>query len=78
MIENLQRKTLNPIDEASAFKAYVSDFGWGGISELAEKICRSVSYVTKRIKLLDLPADILDSIINSKIDTSTSRGAYFH
>jgi ParB family transcriptional regulator, chromosome partitioning protein len=77
IIENLQRKTLNPIDEASAFKAYVSDFGWGGISELAEKISRSVSYVTKRIKLLDLPADLLDSIINSKINTSTAEELCF-
>ena len=67
LIENLQRKSLNPIDEACAFKAYVSDFGWGGISELAEKISRSVSYVTKRIKLLDLPADVLDSILNFKM-----------
>jgi ParB family transcriptional regulator, chromosome partitioning protein len=77
IIENLQRKTLNPIDEASAFKAYVSDFGWGGISELAEKISRSVSYVTKRIKLLDLPADLLDSIINSKLNTSTAEELCF-
>jgi hypothetical protein len=29
MIENIQRKTLSPLDEATAFKAYVSDFGWG-------------------------------------------------
>ena len=70
LIENLQRKNLSPIEEGHAFKAYVSDFGWGGISELAEKIGRSTSYVTKRIKLLDLPADILDSIINCRIDTS--------
>ncbi|SRR6266487_635714 len=77
IIENLQRKSLNPIDEASAFKAYVSDFGWGGVSELAQKISRSVSYITKRIKLLDLPADLLDSIINSKIDTSTAEELCF-
>lgn len=71
IIENLQRKTLNPIDEASLFKAYFSDFGWGIISELAEKISRSASYVTKCIKLLDLSDALLDSTINSKIDTST-------
>jgi len=77
IIENLQRKTLNPIDEAYAFKAYVSDFGWGGVSELAEKISRSVSYVTKRIKLLDLPSDLFDSIINSRMDTSTAEELSF-
>jgi ParB family transcriptional regulator, chromosome partitioning protein len=77
IIENLQRKTLSPIEEGSAFKAYVSDFGWGAISELADKIGRSVSYVTKRIKLLDLPADLLDSIINSKVTTSTAEELAF-
>jgi ParB family chromosome partitioning protein len=27
LIENIQRKTISPLDEAAAFKAYVSDFG---------------------------------------------------
>jgi ParB family transcriptional regulator, chromosome partitioning protein len=49
----------------------------GGISELAEKISRSVSYVTKRIKLLDLPADLLGSIHNSKMATSTAEELTF-
>ncbi|MDQ6863125.1 MAG: ParB/RepB/Spo0J family partition protein [Thermoproteota archaeon] len=70
LIENLQRKTLSPLDEASSFKAYVSDFGWGGVSELALKVGRSVSYITKRIKLLNLPADVLDSITSHTLDTS--------
>jgi ParB family transcriptional regulator, chromosome partitioning protein len=29
LIENIQRQTLNPLDEAQAFKTYVDDFGWG-------------------------------------------------
>ncbi|MGA9150979.1 MAG: ParB/RepB/Spo0J family partition protein [Candidatus Nitrosopolaris sp.] len=38
LVENIQRKTISPLDEANAFKAYVSDFGWGGVSDLASKI----------------------------------------
>ena len=72
LIENLQRKTLGPLDEASAFKAYVSDFGWGGVSELSLKIGKSISYIIKRIKLLNLPIDIQNSIINHTLDTSTA------
>jgi ParB family chromosome partitioning protein len=72
LIENLQRKTLGPLDEASAFKAYVSDFGWGGVSELSSKIGKSISYIIKRIKLLNLPIDIQNSIINHTLDTSTA------
>jgi len=72
LIENLQRKTLGPLDEASAFKAYVSDFGWGGVSEPSLKIGKSISYIIKRIKLLNLPIDIQNSIINHTLDTSTA------
>lgn len=70
LIENVQRKSLSPLDEATAFKTYVSDFGWGGVSDLASKIGKSLSYVTKRMKLLNLPSDVLESIMNRRLDTS--------
>ena len=38
IIENVQRHTLNPIDESLPFRKYVEDFGWGGISELSQKL----------------------------------------
>ena len=70
LIENIQRETISPLDEATAFKAYVSDFGWGGVSDLASRIGKSLSYITKRIKLLNLPSDVLESILNRRLDTS--------
>ena len=51
---------------------YVSDFGWGGVSDLALRLGKSVAYITKRIKLLDLPSGILDSISESLICTSVA------
>jgi ParB family transcriptional regulator, chromosome partitioning protein len=68
--ENIQRQTLSIIEEADAFKAYVEDFGWGGISELAQKIGKSPSYITKKIKLLDMPPDIIKSLTNMSLDPS--------
>lgn len=62
IVENVQRKTLNPIDEAKAFKKYVYDNGWGSVSELAIKLGKSVAYVTKRIMLLDLPTEVTKAI----------------
>jgi ParB family chromosome partitioning protein len=70
LIENIHRKSLNPIEEAYAFRSYVKDLGWGGISDLASKIGKSVSYVDKHLKLLDLPPEIIESISNSTISTS--------
>jgi ParB family transcriptional regulator, chromosome partitioning protein len=72
LIENIQRKNIDPIEEAHAFKNYVLAFGWGGISELSAKIGKSVSYIDKIIRLLDLPDDILDSISKFEINRSTA------
>lgn len=77
LIENIQRQRLNPIDEANAFKAYINDYGWGGVSHLAEKIGKSPSYITKRIKLLDLPRYIRDSISSSIIFPSIAEELAF-
>ncbi|HEU4445213.1 MAG TPA: ParB/RepB/Spo0J family partition protein [Nitrososphaeraceae archaeon] len=71
--ENLQRKNLSPIEEAEAFKAYIADFGYGGVSELASRIGKSPSYITRRVKLLDLHPDIIDSITNTAINTSIAQ-----
>jgi ParB family chromosome partitioning protein len=67
LIENIQRESLNPVDEARAFKIYISDFGWGGVSELARKIGKSPSYITKRIQLLDLPQELIRSVEDSML-----------
>ena len=70
LTENVQRKTLSPLEEAAAFKTYVSDYGWGGTSELALKVGKSISYVVKRIKLLELPENVLEAITSYKLNTS--------
>src|SRR6188474_499037 len=71
LVENVQRNTLNPIEEGLAFRKYVHEFGWGGISELGQKICKSPSYISRRIKLVNLPQNILDLISQSSIDITT-------
>jgi len=70
IIENIHRKTLNPIEEAQAFKKYVCDFGWGGVTDLALKIGKSVSYISKRMNLLDMPLEIISSTVNSTTSIS--------
>ena len=55
------------MEEANAFKAYILDFGWGGASDLANRLGKSVSYVSRRIALLELPIDIIDSVANSNL-----------
>ena len=70
IIENIQRNTLNIIEEGLAFRKYVNEFGWGAASELARKLSKSSSYVSKRMKLLDLPEDVLQLLTESEISTT--------
>src|SRR5918996_715294 len=70
LIENIHSKNLNPIEEANAFQAYVTNYGWGGISELAARVGKSVSYVDKRIRLLDLPPDVVESLSTGSLSVS--------
>ena len=72
LTENVQHKTMNPIEEAVAFNRYVKEFGWGGVSNLALKIGRSQEYVTKRIQLLSLPKNVIIDIISNRISTTTA------
>lgn len=71
--ENVQRKSLSSIEEAKAFKVYVADFGYGGVSELASRIGKSPSYITRRIRLLDLHPDVINSITDSTINRSIAQ-----
>jgi ParB family transcriptional regulator, chromosome partitioning protein len=73
LIENIQRSSLKPLEEAQAFKKYVLESGWGGISELASKIGRSHSYIIKHIMLLDLPHDVIDFINNQQLNLSNAQ-----
>jgi len=70
IIENVQRHTLNPIEEGLAFRKYVNQFGWGGVSDLAQKLSKSTSYICKRIKLTELPENMIDLISSSEISTA--------
>jgi ParB family transcriptional regulator, chromosome partitioning protein len=70
LTENIQRKSMDPIEEAEAFRRYVVDFGWGGVSELAKKIGKSEEYVSHRIQLLKLSPEIKEQIIRSNLNVS--------
>jgi ParB family chromosome partitioning protein len=70
LTENMQRKSMDPLEEAEAFRRYVVDFGWGGVTELAKKIGKSEEYVSHRLQLLKLPKEIQERVINSKLNVS--------
>ncbi len=72
LLENIQRRNLDPIEEARAFRSYVSDRGWGGLTELASKISKSTAYICKRLSLLELPEELLEQVSSGRIYPSTA------
>ena len=73
LLENIQRETLNPIEEGRAFRNYVEEFGYGGETELARRIGKSQEYVSRRIGLLSLPQRVQDQIMRRRIAPSVAQ-----
>lgn len=72
IIENIQREDLNPIERARAFKKLQTEFGLRH-SEIAGKVGKSREYVTNSIRLLVLPDEILEGILQRKINEGHAR-----
>jgi ParB family transcriptional regulator, chromosome partitioning protein len=70
LVENIQRQTLSPLEEARAFYAYLGSrkgkFAYGRISELARKIGKSQEYISNRLRLLRLPEGLLTELFSQK------------
>lgn len=70
LVENMQRMTMDPIEEAEAFRKYILDYGWGGVSQLAKVISKSEQYVSSRIQILKLPREIVEQISEDRLKVS--------
>ncbi|MBN9140354.1 MAG: ParB/RepB/Spo0J family partition protein [Micrococcales bacterium] len=57
LLENLHRAELNPLEEASAYKQLLEDFGITQ-EQLGERIGRSRPQITNTLRLLKLPAGV--------------------
>ena len=64
--ENLHRKDLGPIEEARAFKL-LTDGGKHDVKTLAERVDKSEAYVYRSLRLLELPAAVIDLIEEGKL-----------
>jgi ParB family transcriptional regulator, chromosome partitioning protein len=58
LVENVAREDLSPIEEARAYATLQDEFSLS-LGEVAERVGRSKPSVSNRIRLLDLPDDVL-------------------
>ncbi len=66
IIENVQRKDLNSIEEAESYKKLIERFGYDQ-DKVSKFIGKSRSHISNSIRLLSLPEKLIDLIRNNKI-----------
>ena len=72
LIENLQRENLNPIEEALGYRKLQDDFDMKQ-EEIAKTVGRSRSVIANAIRLLRLPEEIQQYLIDGSISTGHAR-----
>jgi ParB family transcriptional regulator, chromosome partitioning protein len=58
LVENVAREDLSPIEEARAYAVLMDEFALS-LGDLAERVGRSKPTVSNRVRLLELPEDVL-------------------
>ena len=58
LVENVAREQLSPVEEARAYASLVDEFELS-LGDLSERVGRSKSAVSNRLRLLELPEDVL-------------------
>ena len=66
IIENVQRKDLNPIEEAESYKNLIDKFGYDQ-ERVSKFIGKSRSHISNSLRLLSLPEKLIDMIKLEKI-----------
>jgi ParB family chromosome partitioning protein len=72
IVENVQRKDLNPIERAKAFLRLKDEFNFDN-SQIAKKVSKSVPYVINCLKLLTLPDALKDGLLSGLISEGHAR-----
>jgi ParB family transcriptional regulator, chromosome partitioning protein len=72
LIENIQRKDLNPIEEALCFKSLVNDYFFRH-EDIAIKVGRSRGSISNSLSLLSLDTCVQNFIIQNKLTSAHGR-----
>ena len=66
IVENVQRKDLNPIEEAEGYKRLIDEFSYDQ-DKVSKFIGKSRSHISNCLRLLSLPQEIIELIIEEKL-----------
>ncbi len=66
IVENVQRKDLNPIEEAEGYKRLIDEFSYDQ-EKVAKFIGKSRAHISNCLRLLSLPKEVIELVIEEKI-----------
>jgi len=72
IIENIQREDLNSVDRAKSFQQLADEFKLSWV-EIGKKVGKSREYVSNTVRILMLPQEILDALVDGKISEGHTR-----
>jgi len=72
LIENVAREQLSPVEEARAYAVLLDEFALS-LGDVADRVGRSKPSVSNRIRLLDLPDDVLGMIERGQLTEGHAR-----
>ncbi len=72
LIENIQREDLNPIEEADAYRNLMANFDLSQ-EEVARRVGKERSTVANALRLLRLPGDIQQDVIEGRLSMGHAR-----
>jgi len=72
MVENLQRKDLNPIEEASAFRRLIDEFSFS-LEGIAKFVGKDKTTIANALRLLRLPVKIRKALEEGLISRTQAR-----
>lgn len=72
LIENVQRRDLTPIEEAVSYKK-ILDMGYLNQEELAERLSKTQSAISNKLRLLNLDEEVQEALLDNKISERHAR-----
>jgi ParB family transcriptional regulator, chromosome partitioning protein len=72
LVENVAREQLTPVEEARAYAVLMDEFVLT-LGDVAEKVGRSKPSVANRLRLLDLPNDVLGMVERGELSEGHAR-----
>ena len=72
LVENVARENLSAVEEARAYAVLLDEFGLS-LGEVSERVGRSKPSVSNRVRLLELPDDVLKMVERGQLSEGHAR-----